>query len=45
VWGYQQAVDNLEALVVQWVFELTKANISQTGIFKSSLFVSMQVFD
>jgi len=38
-------VDKLEALVVQWLFELTMANISQTGIFKSSLILSMLVFD
>ena len=28
---YQKAVDKLEGLVVQRLFELTKANVSQTG--------------
>ena len=28
---YQRAVDKLESLVVQRLFELTKANVSQTG--------------
>ena len=28
---YQRAVDKLEGLVVQRLFELTKANVSQTG--------------
>lgn len=28
---YQRAVDKLEGLVVQSLFELTKANVSQTG--------------
>ena len=30
---YQRAVDKLEGLVVQRLFELTKANVSQTGKF------------
>jgi hypothetical protein len=29
--NYQVAVDKLEGLVVQRLFELTKANVSQTG--------------
>ena len=29
--SYQRAVDKLEGLVVQRLFELTKANVSQTG--------------
>ncbi|KAF8510084.1 hypothetical protein JB92DRAFT_3119260 [Gautieria morchelliformis] len=29
---FQVAVDKLEGLVVQWLFELTKANVSQTGM-------------
>lgn len=30
--SYQRAVDKLEGLVVQRLFELTKANASQTGV-------------
>ena len=28
---YQRALDNLQRLVVQWLFELHKLNLSQTG--------------
>jgi hypothetical protein len=35
--AYQRAVDKLEGLVVQRLFELTKANISQTGMSSNSI--------
>jgi hypothetical protein len=36
---YQQCLDSLEGLIVSRMFELTKMNMSQTGIFSSFFFV------
>ena len=29
---YQHALDHLEGLIIAWMFELTKMNMSETGI-------------
>jgi hypothetical protein len=33
MWRYQRCIDILEGLVVARMFELTKMNMSQTGMF------------
>jgi len=35
---YQRALDNLESLVVARIFELTKMNMSQTGVSSGLLY-------
>ena len=32
MWQYQRALNHLEGLIVAWMFELTKMNMSQTGM-------------
>jgi hypothetical protein len=36
MWCYQHCIDILEGLVVAWMFELTKMNMSQTGMSQNS---------
>jgi hypothetical protein len=33
---YQSCLDELESLVVSWLFELTKMNMSQTGLYSTN---------